>query len=122
MEHSTAEWRTLSIIAQHEPLRVTDLARIDHLSQPTATVMVNRLVRLSLVERSRDPQDGRASQLTLTDQGRTTLALLRDNATADLTPLINSLSEDDRSTLAAAADILDRLTATEERASLDQVR
>ncbi len=113
MEHSTAEWRTLSIIGQHAPLRVTDLARIDHVSQPTVTVMVNRLVGLGLVERSREPHDRRARQLSLTDQGHTALSALRENATGELAPMIGALSEEERGALDAAADILLRLTAHE---------
>lgn len=118
-DQSPAVWRTLSIIAQHEPLRVTDLARIDRLRQPTATAMVNRLADDGLVIRTADAQDGRAWLIALSPAGRDRLTTLREHARRRLAPAIASLPTTDRATLAAAAEIIDRL-ATVDLPTIDE--
>jgi DNA-binding MarR family transcriptional regulator len=47
-----------------------DLARRGRLSKQTMTELVRRLERSGLVERRADPDDGRASQIFLTDRSR----------------------------------------------------
>ena len=43
VDDSTATWRALSILAERGPLRVSDFAAIDRLSQPSATAILRRL-------------------------------------------------------------------------------
>ncbi|HIT74867.1 MAG TPA: MarR family transcriptional regulator [Candidatus Avipropionibacterium avicola] len=121
-DQSPAVWRALSIIAEHEPVRVTELARIDRLRQPTATAMVNRLTAEGLVERSADPDDGRAWLISLSPQGHDRLVALREHASRRLAPAIRALPADQRATLAAASDILNRLVGTELPTATEQER
>ena len=55
---------------EEDGLRMGDLARRGRLSKQTMTELVRRLERSGLVERRADPDDGRASQIFLTDRSR----------------------------------------------------
>jgi DNA-binding MarR family transcriptional regulator len=55
---------------EEDGLRMGELARRSRLSKQTMTELVRRLERDGLVERRRDPSDGRASLLFLTERSR----------------------------------------------------
>ncbi len=110
VDDSTATWRALSILAERGPLRVSDFAAIDRLSQPSATAILRRLREEGAVESVPDPADGRASLISLTALGEARLARLRAAGVAAVTPLLAGLDEADRATLRRASDLLDELT------------
>jgi DNA-binding MarR family transcriptional regulator len=56
-----------------EALRVTDLAELLGVDAPTVTRKIQQLEREGLVSRHPDPDDGRATRITLTRQGSRTL-------------------------------------------------
>ena len=49
------------------PRRITDLAELEGLAQPTMTLLVQRLEQRGWVERKRDSDDGRVVLVSLTD-------------------------------------------------------
>ncbi len=55
------------------PLRVTDLADLLGVDPPTVTRKVQQLERLGFVIREADAEDGRATRIQLTQEGRDTL-------------------------------------------------
>lgn len=55
------------------PKRATEIAEIFAIDKGAVSRQVRQLVDLDLVERSRDPRDGRASILALTTHGRSRL-------------------------------------------------
>lgn len=59
----------LSLLAGRGASRVTALARLLGVTQPTASEVVAALERKGLVERRRDPADGRATRIVLTAAG-----------------------------------------------------
>ncbi|MQY24565.1 hypothetical protein NRB56_01130 [Nocardia sp. RB56] len=65
-----ATLRALSILDERRGLRVSEFARLDGCSQPTATTLIGRLVAGGLVSRTRDPGDSRAVVVELTPAGR----------------------------------------------------
>ncbi|MGD7789709.1 MarR family winged helix-turn-helix transcriptional regulator [Propionibacteriaceae bacterium Y1700] len=103
---SVAEWRAVVLLDEHGPLRVSEFAALDRLSQPTATVMLKRLVAQGIAGRTPDPQDGRASLAELTDKGRQHLAALRQDAGRNAAPLLTGLSADEREVLRRATQLL----------------
>lgn len=104
-----AQVRALSQIDALGVAHLGDLARAERCSQPTMTVMIRRLQRLGLVQRSRDPNDGRAARISLTRHGREMLAEAR-NARADLVEaLIAQLAASDRERLQDALQALSGL-------------
>ena len=63
----------LKNIAAEGPLRVTELAGCTNLDTSTVSRHVAQLHRAGLLERTPDPDDGRAHRLQLTDAGRSRL-------------------------------------------------
>src|SRR4051812_24849935 len=51
------------------PQRITELAAGEGVAQPTMTNLVGRLERDGLVERTPDPDDGRAARIAVTSEG-----------------------------------------------------
>jgi DNA-binding MarR family transcriptional regulator len=60
----------LSLLAARGPARVGTVAAETGVTQPTASDAIAALRRKGYVERRRDPQDGRAARLHLTEVGR----------------------------------------------------
>jgi DNA-binding MarR family transcriptional regulator len=63
----------LKTISARGPLRVTELAGCTHLDTSTVSRHVAQLDRSGLVERTPDPDDGRAHRIQLTGTGSTQL-------------------------------------------------
>jgi DNA-binding MarR family transcriptional regulator len=59
----------LSSIARRGPQRITALAAVEGISQPSMTQLVGRLEGRGLVRRTPDPEDARATLVELTDAG-----------------------------------------------------
>jgi DNA-binding MarR family transcriptional regulator len=55
---------------EEDGLRIGELARRSRLSKQTMTTMVRLLERDGLVQRERDPEDGRAIRILLTEKAR----------------------------------------------------
>lgn len=60
-------------LAHTDAMRVTDLALMANLDASTVSRHVQQLHRAGLIERTPDPDDGRAHRVALTNQGRTLL-------------------------------------------------
>src|ERR1700754_1986389 len=72
-----AQARLLSTIEDQGATRISDLAALDHCSQPTMTTQVRRLEDAGLVSRTADPDDARAVLIRITPKGARTLAQVR---------------------------------------------
>lgn len=97
----------LASVERHGPLSPSELAKIERVQRPTATRIVRHLEQVSLVERVKDPEDGRSSILTITGDGRALLKRLRERKTAYLARRIAALDAEDRHTLERAAELLE---------------
>lgn len=69
--------RVLSLLDEHGPLGVTQLAKLDRCSQPTMSAAVAHLVDAGLVVKEPNPLDARGSVVSLTDDGSDALATHR---------------------------------------------
>lgn len=70
VEVSMKEYDVLYTLAKaDEPLRLCDLSDGVLLSQPALSRMVDRLIDRSLLSKAADPEDGRATRLSLTRRG-----------------------------------------------------
>jgi DNA-binding MarR family transcriptional regulator len=99
----------LATIERHGPLSPSEVADRERIKRPTATRIVRHLQAAGLVERVRDPEDGRASILTITSEGRSLLRRLRARKTAYLAQRLDGLDEEDRRTLERAAELLEEM-------------
>jgi len=62
--------RALALLEEQGALRVSEFARLDSSSQPSATALLKRLGEAGLVSRQQDPDDSRAVLVAITDKGR----------------------------------------------------
>ncbi|KAA1431293.1 MarR family winged helix-turn-helix transcriptional regulator [Mycolicibacter arupensis] len=106
-----AQARLLSTIEDLDVARISDLAAVDHCSQPTMTTQVRRLEDAGLTTRATDPLDARAVLIRITDKGIDTMARVRQDRAAALDPELDRLAPEDRRTLAEAVDVLHRFLA-----------
>lgn len=106
-----AQGRLLSTIEDQGEARISDLAALDHCSQPTMTTQVRRLEDAGLVSRTVDPGDARAVLIRITPAGRTALQQVRADRGAAIDPYLERLDDTDRQTLADAVVVLRRLLA-----------
>ena len=106
---SIAALSTLSSLDEFGPIRITELAVREGVSQPGMTTMVNRLERLGLAERHDDPADGRSALIDITERGVDMQRRRHAGRTAFLTELISRLDDQERDLLERAAPVLSRL-------------
>lgn len=101
----------LATLERTGPRRVTELAAVEGVTQPSMTALVTGLARAGLVERRPDEEDRRAVLVALTEQGA---AYLRDRRRAGaeiFDQLAGKLSEEELATLGAAVPALRKLGA-----------
>jgi DNA-binding MarR family transcriptional regulator len=104
-----AQARLLSMIEEQGAARISDLAALDHCSQPTMTTQVRRLEDAGLVSRVTDPADARAVLISITESGVAVLAQVRADRGAVIDPYLERLEDADRQTLAEAVRVMRRL-------------
>ena len=106
LEAPPAQVRLLAQIDELGPARIGDLAHADHTSQPTMTGQVRRLEENGWARRDPDPQDARATLITITPAGAEVLATARRSRAQTLRPVLDQLGEADRARLRDAVEVL----------------
>lgn len=104
-----AQARLLSTIEDRGEARISDLAELDHCSQPTMTTQVRRLEDAGLVTRTTDPGDARAVLIRITDKGVDVLAQARIDRGAVIDPLLGQLTAEERDALGVAVGVMRRM-------------
>jgi len=89
----------LKALAHHGALRLTDLAGLLDLDASTVSRNVRALEERGLVARTTDPDDGRATRLALTDEGRGRLEAGASRRRALVAELLEDWTPEDRETL-----------------------
>jgi DNA-binding MarR family transcriptional regulator len=110
---SSSALSTLVTLERSGPLRISELADREQLTQPGMTTLVNRLEQDRFAERVPDPTDGRATLVRLTDTGRTFIAERRRERTQALLAEVTRLSPIHQQALYDAVDALDHLTGAD---------
>lgn len=95
----------LNRLVHEGPARLTTLACLEGISQPAMTQMIQRLERQGLVQRSSDPEDGRAAVVALAADGRVKLDERRVGRRERLADLLGTLSSEDEFSLTLAAQV-----------------
>lgn len=107
---SSADWRTIRIVATEGPMRIGELARLERYTAASATVLVNRLVDQGLLARQADPHDARSRLLTATAEGLARCEEWEEQVGETVAPLLAALPPSEQDTLRAALPILQQLT------------
>src|SRR5580692_3629513 len=100
---------TLATVERTGPRRITDLAAIEGVTQPSMTALVTVLEKAGLAERRADPRDQRVVLVALTPAGADYLRSRRLAGTEALARLIGKLPPDEVAALLAAAPALRHL-------------
>ena len=109
---SLSSLSALALLDTEGPLRVTQLAAREGLTQPGMTTLLNRLEDAGLASRQPDPDDGRALRVSITVTGREALEAYRAGRQRLIFERLHELSSDDLAALAAALPALTHFTAT----------
>ena len=112
--YSYTEARLLSSLTD-VPRRITELAELEGLAQPTMTLLVKRLEERGLVRRERQADDQRVVLVWLTEPGQAALRDLRALAAAGLREHLDAMPDQQLTALAAATDKLAELIAALQR-------
>jgi len=95
--------------ASSGPRRITELAEIEGVAQPTMTLLVKRLEERGWVTRERDPADGRVVLVSLTEAGATVLDELRADYRGALREHMLAMSDEEVAALVTATTALHTL-------------
>jgi DNA-binding MarR family transcriptional regulator len=99
----------LATIGKTGPMRLGDLAAAEGIAPSTLTRLVTALEDSGYVRRCADPNDARASTLSITAQGQAALDRVSTESTLMLTASLERLTPEQRSALAAALPVLEQI-------------
>jgi DNA-binding MarR family transcriptional regulator len=108
---SSSAIAALDRLATEGPLRVSELAAAEAMTQPGVTTLVHRLAEGGYAERVADPSDGRAALVRITDSGRQAVDQRLAARAGVLQARLAELGKEDQRLLAAALPAIERLVA-----------
>lgn len=103
----------LATLIQDGPQRAGTLAQTEGITAPAMTRIVNALEALGYVERSTDPDDGRAQLVAATDAGRALVMQGRSARLQALQERFERLPHTSKESLVSALAALEELTSDE---------
>jgi DNA-binding MarR family transcriptional regulator len=99
----------LATIERHGPMTPSEIAAVERVKRPTITRTLVCLEREGLIDRARDPQDGRSALISVNGAGRERLRRLRGRKNAYLARRMREMTDEEVETLERAAEILERM-------------
>lgn len=99
----------LVTLEEHEPQRLSELARREAVTPPTMSRVLAALDEAGLLVRTPDPQDARSALVQLSTEGRSMIERLRTERTAILAERLEQLAPEHRQALARALPALEAL-------------
>jgi DNA-binding MarR family transcriptional regulator len=105
-EVSRTEMQVLSILSEG-PRKITELAELEGVAQPTMTLLVKRLEEQGWTQREGLPGDGRVVMISLTAAGRAAQRKFRARFLAAMRTDLQELSDEQLQALSAATETLD---------------
>lgn len=110
---SVPQFRALAFIGRTPGAAVGAVAAFLGVTMPTASAMVDRLVRAGAVQQAADPADRRRHQLHLTPAGRAQLQAIRRQAREDFARTLARQDADELRTLQAGLAVLHKVFGTD---------
>ena len=106
-----SEWRAMAVLGREAPLSASEVAERTSMDKVRVSRAVAVLRRKGLVERRRDPADGRVVRLSLTARGEAVYRQVAARALAFEERLLAGLRAEERMRLFAFLERLDRRVA-----------
>lgn len=103
---SLLQIQTLLFLLEHPSIQMGDLASFFSIEMPTATNLINKLVREDLVSRQQDKEDRRLVRILLTGKGKELLENVMKERNKKLSQLLSFLSTKDKDNLLRIISIL----------------
>jgi DNA-binding MarR family transcriptional regulator len=114
VEATPSQISALATIDRLGPLTIGELSAAERVQPPSMTRIVAGLEELGLIQRETDERDRRVARVRVAPLGQRLLERSRSKKNAYLAARLGSLSDEERATLAHAADILERLLESDE--------
>lgn len=108
---SPTQASVLATVSKSGPLALGELAELERVASPTITKVIALLHDKGLVHKVTDPDDRRFVRVSLTPEGEALLERTRARKTAWLARQLQDLSPAEIEQLAAATEVLERLTS-----------
>jgi DNA-binding MarR family transcriptional regulator len=100
-EVTLTQYRSLVVLASRGPQGVAALAEAVAVTPPTASRLVDRLVRKGLVQRRTDRLDRRQVRIGLTEAGRRLVDLVTERRRQEIADLLRSIDPEVQRSMAA---------------------
>lgn len=120
LDLTMAQLKGLVLLAHDGPLTIGEMARALGIGRPAASILVDRLVELGLIERTEDPVDRRRTFARLTPKAEELVAQLRQGGRERMREWLGRLSDDDLAALVHALHAL--VTAAAANHTLSQAQ
>jgi DNA-binding MarR family transcriptional regulator len=104
----------LSVIVFGGPVTLGELARAEQVRPPTMSRLVTGLAQAGLIERRRDPADGRVQRIRATARGRSLLEAGRTRRVRLLTQELKRLTKRDYTAIVSALPILEAVATPDD--------
>jgi DNA-binding MarR family transcriptional regulator len=114
-EMSLTAMSTLSTLDRSGARRITDLATVEGVTQPSMTALVSALERSKFVERRADPTDKRVVLVAITASGVRYVRARRRAGAEAFALLIDKLPAEELKALATASTALEHLLQLDEK-------
>jgi DNA-binding MarR family transcriptional regulator len=121
LDLSMAQLKTLVVLSEAETPTIGDVAETLGITLPTASHLIERLVRAELAQRAEDPADRRRTLTRITPAGEALLRGLRHGEHAWLRRLLAQLPDDDLAALCQGLCALERAVLREGEAQAHDV-
>jgi DNA-binding MarR family transcriptional regulator len=108
-ELGDAAVEVLTGLVKGGPMTLTQLSERGHVTTGSMSQTINRLAEGGYLTRRKDPGDGRRVLLEATESGKRIGAAARAHRQSWLNARLAELSEDERATLARAAELMRRV-------------
>jgi MarR family transcriptional regulator, organic hydroperoxide resistance regulator len=105
--------RGVFVLAREGSMAISELARLLRIGNPAASMLVDRLVRLGLVERAEDPTDRRRTIARLTSEAAEQVMGLQKDKLAQLQGWTEQLTDTELSALMLGMQALARVVAAQ---------
>lgn len=112
LDLSIAQVRVLFVLTQHPAAPIGTIAQALGIGLPTASHLVEKLVRAGLVQRAEDPKDRRQTLVRLTQQGEDLIEHLNQDRLEQVRFWLNQLNEEELTALRVGLEALSRVAET----------